>query len=477
MQFNFAGKIRVGYLSAFILLLISYILTFYTNWQLTRQNERVNHTNKVINNLEVLMSEMKDAETSYRGYVLMKDDKFLDLFYPSHRYVDSVYLLLKDLTSDQTTDGQLQSERLEHLRALIDEKFVLLNNGITGFKQTDFNITDETKARGYYGKKLMDSIRFNIGLMQRRENEVLERRTQRVSASVNAIKVINITSLIIAILVASYSIITFNAENRAKEQAANQARQYQGQLEERVNELKKVNQELVSLRSMEKFATTGRLARTIAHEIRNPLTNITLAADQLKSEIPLNDDSSMLFEMINRNSIRINQLITDLLNSTKFSELKYESISINAVLDEALELANDRIQLNKIKVEKNYSTDICDVSVDKEKLKIALLNIIVNAAEAMPPEKGILQLKTESKNNKCIVTITDNGSGMDDETLSKLFEPYFTGKAKGNGLGLTNTQNIILNHKGSIEVESTLNKGTSFIITLNFPDQIKNTLL
>jgi len=470
MQFNFAGKIRVGYLSAFILLLISYILTFYTNWQLSRQNDRVNHTNKVINNLEVLMSEMKDAETSYRGYVLMHDDKFLDLFYPSHRYVDSVYLLLKSLTSDQSTDGKLQLDRLAYIRTLIDQKFVLLNNGITGFKQTDFNISDEMKARGYYGKQLMDSIRFTIGLMQRRENEVLERRTQRVSASAKAIKIINITSLIIAILVASYSIITFNAENRAKEEAARNARQYQDQLEDRVNELKKVNQELVSLRSMEKFATTGRLARTIAHEIRNPLTNITLAADQLKSEVPPSDDSTMLFEMIHRNGIRINQLITDLLNSTKFSELKHELISINTILDEALELANDRIQLNKIKVEKKYSTDICHVSVDKEKLKIALLNIIVNAVEAMPPEKGVLQLQTESKNNKCVITITDNGSGMDEETLSKLFEPYFTGKAKGNGLGLTNTQNIILNHKGSIEVESKLKKGTSFIITLNFPD-------
>jgi len=126
--------------------------------------------------------------------------------------------------------------------------------------------------------------------------------------------------------------------------------------------------------------------------------------------------------------------------------------------------------LKKISVEKKYAMEISDITADKEKLKIAFLNIIVNAVEAMPVEKGLLGLKTHSSENKCVITITDNGSGMDEETLSKLFEPYFTNKSKGNGLGLTNSQNIILNHKGSIEVESELGIGTSFIIFLDFPE-------
>ena len=86
----------------------------------------------------------------------------------------------------------------------------------------------------------------------------------------------------------------------------------------------------------------------------------------------------------------------------------------------------------------------------------------------MEPGKGVLTLETKAENGKCIVIISDNGFGMDAETLSKLFEPYFTSKEKGNGLGLTNTQNIILNHRGTIKVESEVGKGTSFIITLDF---------
>ena len=77
-------------------------------------------------------------------------------------------------------------------------------------------------------------------------------------------------------------------------------------------------------------------------------------------------------------------------------------------------------------------------------------------------------METKKENNKCKILITDNGAGMDSESLSRLFEAYFTNKPNGNGLGLTNTQNIILNHKGEISVESLKQKGTTFIISLDF---------
>lgn len=85
----------------------------------------------------------------------------------------------------------------------------------------------------------------------------------------------------------------------------------------------------------------------------------------------------------------------------------------------------------------------------------------------MEPEKGVLEIKIENRENKCMITIKDNGMGMDKESLSKIFEPYFTTKEAGNGLGLTNTQNIILNHNGSISLDSSPGKGTTFYIYLN----------
>lgn len=468
MTFNFSEKIRAGYLTAFILLLISYALTFYTTRDLSTQNKVVNHTNEVINKLEKLESDVKDAEIGFRGYILMRDENFLAPYYPSKRNTDSIYTYLDSVFKNEATT--LQQERLIYLHHLTEEKYTIISHAINDFKEADLTMTDSIKRKGYRAKEVMDSIRFTIGMMKQRENDKLGEKRGSVKSAATAIRIINLASLIIALLVAAYSVISFNAENKAKKEAAKKTEEYKKTLENSVLDLKKANQELVSLRSMEKFATTGRLARIIAHEIRNPLTNIGLAADQLKSELPENEDAAMLLEMINRNGTRINQLITDLLSSTKFSELNYDSASINVLLDEALELASDRVQLKKITVQKNYSKDICDIKADKEKIKIAFLNIIVNAVEAMPAERGLLRLKTQGKENKCIITITDNGSGMDKETVSKLFEPYFTNKAKGNGLGLTNTQNIILNHKGIIEVESELGKGTSFIITLSFPE-------
>src|SRR5206468_567347 len=124
----------------------------------------------------------------------------------------------------------------------------------------------------------------------------------------------------------------------------------------------------------------------------------------------------------------------------------FTKVNINDMLEQSLGFAQDRIDLKKIKIIKKYSPDLQPVLVDIEKINIAFLNVIVNAVEATEAGKGIITIATENKNNRCVVTISDNGKGMDQESLSKLFEPYFTTKEKGNGLGLTNTQNIILGH-------------------------------
>ena len=112
--------------------------------------------------------------------------------------------------------------------------------------------------------------------------------------------------------------------------------------------------------------------------------------------------------------------------------------------------------------------------VDKEKMKLAFLNIIVNAIEAMDKPEKVLNIRTKSLGDKCVVEFRDNGVGMDEETIQKLFEPYFTGKLKGNGLGLTNTQNIILNHRGNINVRSIPTQGSTFIVTLNMGEEKPN---
>ena len=292
-------------------------------------------------------------------------------------------------------------------------------------------------------------------------------RTENVAKYSRTIKIINIASIFLAIVLTLYSVITFNKENKAKITADQQANQFRKQLEERFNELALLNKELIELRNIEKFAVTGRISRTIAHEVRNPLTNINLAVEHLRSEVDSDEEITMLFEMITRNADRINQLISNLLNSTRTAELELVKASINDILDKSLEFAQDRIDLKKINVIKKYDPDICPILVNNEKIYIAFLNIIVNAIEAME-EYGTLELTTENMNERCIAKIKDTGKGMSKADVGKLFEPYFTTKENGQGLGLTNTQNIILSHNASIIAESEPNKGTTFIVTFSY---------
>lgn len=221
-------------------------------------------------------------------------------------------------------------------------------------------------------------------------------------------------------------------------------------------------------RQQEKFVISGRIARVIAHEVRNPLTNILLAVSQFKLEpvSPNPEESVVYLDIVERNCHRINQLVTELLQSTRMMDLHPESVFANQLLLKTLEHAQDRLQLNGIKVEKNFMRPDVILQVDVDKMIIALLNIVINAIEAMKPGEGMLALTTYQEKDKVCIRIKDNGIGIPEENKARLFEPFFTDKTKGTGLGLTSTQNIILNHKGSIHVESAPGKGTEFVILL-----------
>lgn len=467
-KFRIDKRIRVGYGSAFILLLISYVLTLVVNQKTGEQSKLIRHTNTVIYQLEDFLSFMKDAELGFRSYVLTGNKNMLEPYYKSRAKAGPAYYdLLKEIMPAAT-----QKSRLQQAKVLMDEKYALITKAIDEFENNDRKITPGLQEFERQGKANMDQLKQVIEQMQVTERALLNDRTNKLEDRYSLLNNIVIVSLLFALLLFILGYFTYVSENRARRIADVRTEEYRRQLEDRIKELDKANKELKEMRRLEKFTATGRIARTIAHEVRNPLTNINLSVDQLKSEPDADADSREVFyDMILRNSHRINVLITGLLDSTRFVELNSEKISINQLLEETLHLAEDRITLNNITIVKKFSDGICDIAADKEKLKIAFLNIIVNAIEAMEPGKGVLTITTIDQSDKCIVTISDNGSGMDGETLSKLFEPYYSKKTKGTGLGLTNAESIVLSHRGSIHAESTPGNGTSFIITLEFaPD-------
>lgn len=456
-------RIIIGYSASMILLLITYIVTLVANSNLKQRTVMVDHTVNVIFNLELLLSTIKDAETGARGYLLTRDISFLDPFVNSKEKADSLQKYLVVLTKD----NMVQQDRLTKLKAFTKERFNMLREAIDYYKNGSPDSTFKVTEAQYKSKQLMDRIRLTVSIMQNEERHLLVERDNQLKLSFASIKTITITSLLLTLLLVAIGFVTYTWENKGRRTAMQNITEYQQQLSKRIDELNTANTQLVQMRSMEKFTATGRIARTIAHEVRNPLTNINLAASQLKTDITDIDENSLsLFDIIERNGNRINKLISDLLNTTKFSELNFTNVSVNDVLDEALIMAQDRIGLHQVTIEKNYGAT-CHIIVDTEKIKVAFLNIIINAIEAMEPGKGILHVDTKTEKGKCFVTITDNGTGMDENALSKLFEPYFTNKPNGNGLGLANTQNIIFNHKGTVHVSSIIGKGTIFNIALD----------
>lgn len=205
------------------------------------------------------------------------------------------------------------------------------------------------------------------------------------------------------------------------------------------------------------------LASVLAHELRNPLTNIMLTIHLLESKI-LDDNDRMYMDIIKRSSGKINDLINDLLKGQKKDEIQPEKHSIHQLLNEVIELASDRLVLKNVIVKKNYAPYDLKVKMDKPKIKIALTNIIINAIEAMSSKNGELRLGTKIIRGKCAVSIQDNGSGISKEHLPLIFDPYFTNKQNGVGIGLAATKDILQSNKVGVRVESLIGHGTRFIL-------------
>ena len=300
------------------------------------------------------------------------------------------------------------------------------------------------------GYKTEDLINSNLGeLIQIEKNTQFIEKTIRQGLSISNMELVlkHIDGRYISFLLNLY--------------ADNSTKSFQGSL---INITERIRLEKEKI-ALEKFAGIGKIARIIAHEVRNPLTNINLSVDTLKSN-PDPADVNDFLDIIENNSGRINKLITDLLYTTKVNLSISVPISINTLLDGTLELAKDRIKLKDIKLIKKYNGEIFSIKGDEEQLQMALLNIVINAIEAMNSAENILTVEVTKLTDNCIITISDNGTGINKEDLVNIFEPFFSTKKNGTGLGLATTQIIILLHGGTVEVTSAMGAGTQFIITL-----------
>ncbi|MCJ7582547.1 MAG: ATP-binding protein [Candidatus Aminicenantes bacterium] len=241
------------------------------------------------------------------------------------------------------------------------------------------------------------------------------------------------------------------------------------QLQHSHDELEKAQRQLIQT---EKMASLGQLAAGVAHELNNPLGTITLYSQFLKKELKGQEKLEKDIDLVIQETDRAAKIVKDLLSFSREAKLKPGLLNLNSIIEEALSLLEKRVLFQKIEVKRELDPSLPSTFADPDLLKQVFLNIILNGAQAMEGE-GVLTLKSQVLNGgkELQIQIMDTGKGIAKEYLSRLFDPFFTTKKKGTGLGLAIVYGIISKHKGTVHVDSQLDKRTTFSITLPVLDQ------
>lgn len=219
----------------------------------------------------------------------------------------------------------------------------------------------------------------------------------------------------------------------------------------------------------EKMAAMGGLAAGIAHEVRNPLGAIKTSAQFLEDKFTPHDELRRFSQLIIREVERLDCLVERLLNFTRPGERDFQYEEINELIDNVVTLATLKVTNANLKIVKEFSPVLPRIFVDAKRLSQAFLNIILNAMDAMSGG-GRLTIRTvsETENERLRIEFSDTGEGIPPEQINKIFDPFFTTRTKGTGLGLAIVQQIILEHNGTINVQSNPGEGTTISIILPF---------
>jgi signal transduction histidine kinase len=226
-----------------------------------------------------------------------------------------------------------------------------------------------------------------------------------------------------------------------------------------------VRQKADELLKVERLSAIGQLSARIAHDLRNPLSVIqnTSRILRIRLENHLDDKSRQQWSRLDRAVYRMSHQLEDVMDYVRLPQLKKKNYSLSMALQDAIE---------RIDVPPNIAIhpplNDCTVFCDPEKIEIVFVNLLVNAIQAMEGKGGIIKITIteDDKENLATIAISDNGVGIPQELLEKIFEPLFTTKQVGTGLGLSSCKSIVEQHGGSITASSTPGKGSTFTIKI-----------
>jgi signal transduction histidine kinase/putative methionine-R-sulfoxide reductase with GAF domain len=216
-----------------------------------------------------------------------------------------------------------------------------------------------------------------------------------------------------------------------------------------------------------KLAAVGELAAGVAHEINNPLTSILGFAELLLKTLPPDTPLRRDLEVIAKQATRARDIVRNLLGFAHQTAFRRRPCDINQVVQQTLDLMRQRLEMNGIVVEEHYAPHLGPLTLDSGQMKQVFLNLITNAAQAMP-DGGRLRVSTTWVGDEVVVAVSDSGDGIPPELWDRIFDPFFTTKpiGQGTGLGLSVSLGIVQGHGGRITVESQVGQGSTFSVRL-----------
>ncbi len=220
----------------------------------------------------------------------------------------------------------------------------------------------------------------------------------------------------------------------------------------------------------EKLALVGKLAAGTSHSIRNPLTSVKMRLFSLGRSLDLDSNQKEDFDVISKEISHIDTIVQNFLEFSRPPRLKFQLVSPSDVVDQAIQLLQHRLESYEVFIKIQRKEPLPLVQLDSEQLKEVLINVIINACEAMGQGGSIViheeTVIEQGKFRSAVIRISDNGPGIPDAVQSQIMEPFFTTKEEGTGLGLSIASRIVQEHGGRLDIQSKEGKGSTFIITL-----------
>ncbi|MDQ3013227.1 MAG: CHASE3 domain-containing protein [Acidobacteriota bacterium] len=449
MKWRLEWQILFALAFALVVLIGLAISSYRSVAGMLQASKQVTHTRDVMDELDAVLSALKDAETAQRGFLLTDRDAFLEPYNQASPMVGQHILLLRQLVNDNPE----QRRRLDQAEQLATAKLELIRKGIEvrQSREDGQRVSIQTLEQG---KQVMDDARRVIAEMKEVENKLLTVRQQQAAAAARqTLLIIPLVSLL-AVGVTAFAFIAIYRELTRRQRAEVQTLT--------------LNQELGrSNRELQDFAYVA------SHDLQEPLRKIQAFGDRLKSKYgpALNDEGRDYLDRMQNSARRMHTLINDLLEYSRVATKgqPFTPVDLNQVASDVLGDLEVRVQQSGGRVEMG---ELPVMDADPLQMRQLLQNLIGNALKFYRPEQPpVVRVTAEgTEDGLCLIAVADNGIGFEEKYLDRIFTPFqrLHGRSEyeGTGMGLAVCRRIAERHGGTITAQSTPGQGTTFLVTL-----------